>query len=92
MFGKRSENEKESLAGRVRTFYLEAAKSVFGMTLILGGIIGVSDYSDERIILLSHGGRIAVSGKKLFINVYENNTVEITGKVEAVSFKYGKIR
>ena len=92
MFGKLCDNDKEKFSGKIRTFYLEATKSTNGMTLILGGIIGVSDFSDEQIVLLSHGGRITVSGKKLFINVYENNNVEIAGKVEAVSFKYGKVR
>ena len=90
MISKRNNKSERSTINEVRRFYLEAKKTERGMTIMLGGIIGVSDFSDEKIILLSHGGRICVTGSKLFINVYEQNNVEIAGKVEAVSFKYGK--
>lgn len=72
------------------SFHLEADRSTKGMSVILSGVIGISDFSDSTIHLLTHGGRIIVSGKKLFICVYENSTVEIVGKVEGVVFKYGK--
>ncbi len=72
------------------SFHLEADRSTKGMSVILSGIIGISDFSDNSIHLLSHGGRIIVNGKKLFICVYENSSVEIVGRVEGVIFKYGK--
>ena len=72
------------------SFHLEADRSTKGMSVILSGVIGISDFSDSSINLLSHGGRIVVNGQKLFICVYENNSVEIVGKVEGVVFKYGK--
>ncbi len=72
------------------SFHLEADRSSKGMSLMLSGIIGISDFSDSFILMLSHGGRILVNGKNLFIGVYENNTVEIQGKVEGIVFKYGK--
>lgn len=72
------------------SFHLEANRSSKGMTLLLSGIIGISDFTEEQIVLLSHGGRITISGKRLFINVYENNNVEIVGRAEEISFRYGK--
>ena len=45
---------------------------------------------NEKITLLSHGGRICISGKSLFISVYENSNVEIVGKVGEIVFGYGK--
>ena len=71
-------------------FHLEADRSREGLSIILSGIIGISDFSDHFIHLKSHGGRISVLGKKLFIKVYENSSVEIVGKVEEIVFKYGK--
>ena len=78
------------LASPLSSFHLEADRSNHGMSIMLSGIIGISDFYDDFILLKSHGGRIRVSGKNLFIAVYENNTVEIQGKVEGIEFKYGK--
>ena len=78
------------LSSALSAFHLEADRSTRGMSVILSGVIGISDFSDSSIHLLSHGGRIVVNGQKLFICVYENNSVEIVGKVEGVVFKYGK--
>ena len=87
-----TENNKEQADNRrgLSSFHLEADRSGSGLTLILSGIIGISDFSDSFILLKGHGGRICVQGKKLFINVYENETVEIVGRVEDIIFKYGK--
>ena len=71
-------------------FRLEANRGTMGMSILLSGIVGVSDFSDEKITLVSHGGRIIIQGKKLFISVYEANSVEIVGKVMEIIFKYGK--
>ena len=62
------------------SFHLEAERCAKGMSMLVSGIIGVSDFSDDNIILLSHGGRVSVSGKRLALNIYENNTAEIVGK------------
>lgn len=78
------------ISSALSSFHLEADRSTKGMSVILSGVIGISDFSDSSIHLLSHGGRIVVNGQKLFICVYENNSVEIVGKVEGVIFKYGK--
>ncbi len=72
------------------SFHLEADRSIRGMAIILSGIIGISDFSEEQIILNSHGGRILINGRGLFICVYEGGSVEISGRVEEIAFKYGK--
>ncbi len=80
---------KETPRG-LSSFHLEADRSKSGLSIILSGIIGISDFSDSFIDLKGHGGRISVHGKKLFISVYENGSVEIVGRVEEIVFKYGK--
>ena len=84
-----SNNNNKGARG-LSSFHMEASRCRSGLSIILSGIIGISDFSDDFIYLKGHGGRIIVQGKKLFINVYENENVEIVGKVEGISFKYGK--
>ena len=78
------------IPGGLSGFHLEVDRSRAGLAIVLSGIIGISDFSDNYIHLKGHGGRISVHGKRLFINVYENSSVEIVGKVEEIVFKYGK--
>ena len=87
---KTDKSNRHGAPSALSSFHLEANRSPHGMSIILSGIIGVSDFSDSEIILLSHGGRICVKGKRLFISVYENYTVEIVGRVEEIVFYYGK--
>ena len=73
-----------------QSYHLEADRSRRGMSVFVSGIIGIGDFSEESVLLRSHGGKVLVSGKRLDISVYENRTVEISGRVEEISFKYGK--
>ena len=90
MTEKNQPNSRSGIPSGLSSFHLEASRSSRGMSLMLSGIIGISDFSEERIELLSHGGRVIISGKRLFINVYENNNLEILGKAEEIIFRYGK--
>ncbi len=72
------------------TFRLEAVRHGRGMSILLSGIVGVEGFNDTQIMLKSHGCRIEVMGKRLNLTVFENNSLEITGKIEGVDFKYGK--
>lgn len=86
----KSDNHKFLPSSALSAFHLEANRSRSGMTVTVGGIIGISDYSDTGVLLMSHGGRICILGKRLKLCVYENNTLEISGKVEDIKFSYGK--
>ena len=50
------------------------------------GVLSILDFSTELAILKIRRGRIRVRGGGLSIAVYENRTVEIFGKVEALEF------
>ena len=71
-------------------FHMEGQRSGRGMSLLISGIIGLRDFSDTCILLMSHGGRIIISGRRLLLSVYEGNCVEINGRVEGIEFRYGK--
>lgn len=71
-------------------FHLEIDRVRGGISVLLGGIIGINDFSEERVELSSHGGRIVIRGKKLGASVYEQGNCEVRGRVEGVDFVYGK--
>ena len=71
-------------------FDLSCEKALGGLSLLVGGIIGVSELDDGRTELLSHSGRVIVSGRGLKLTVFENKSVEINGRIEGINFVYGK--
>ena len=84
---------KENLScikGPLSAFHIEADRSPSGLTVRVGGIIAITDYSEERVSLKGHSGRLTVLGERLRMTVYEDKTVEILGRVEAMEMKYGK--
>lgn len=83
-------NKGEKRVSPPTSFRLEAVRNKRGMSLMLSGIVGVSEFNDESVHLKSHGCRISVKGKRLCITVFDNSSIEITGKVEGIDFGYGK--
>jgi hypothetical protein len=79
-----------SLLYGLSPFHIEANRSAEGMSIVLSGIVGISDFSDGFICFKSHGGRIKVFGQSLFLNVYEAGNAEIVGKIQEIAFDYGK--
>ena len=71
-------------------FYLSCERVVGGISMIVGGVIGVVDFTEERVELLSHTGRITVLGHRLSMTVFENKNIEIFGGIEDIKFVYGK--
>ncbi len=58
--------------------------------MLIGGVVGIREYSDTDITLATHGGIVGIVGKRLALTVYEGNSVEIVGRIEEVTFCYGK--
>ena len=71
-------------------FYLSCERTSGGVSVIVGGIMSVTDFSPEGVMLAGHTGRISVQGKGLSMAVFENKNVEIRGRVEEIKFAYGK--
>ena len=71
-------------------FYLSCERSPGGVSLLVGGIIGVSELDSGQTELLSHSGRIRVGGRDLRLTVFENKSIEINGAIEDIKFIYGK--
>ena len=74
----------------VSSFRMEGERSSRGMCIRFSGIMGIDQFSENCIEIVNHNGRIKLQGKRLEITVFENNQVEINGKVEELYFVYGK--
>lgn len=66
---------KKSLYG----FKLSAEASVGGVRLELTDCIGIREFCDSRVTLVTKRGRIEILGDKLSVTIYENRTVELFG-------------
>lgn len=86
----KTKRERSSPPSPMSRFNLEANRHVRGMSMLIGGVVGIREYSDETMILATHGGRVGISGRRLSLTIYENNSVEVVGRIEEVTFSYGK--
>ncbi len=72
------------------SFSVELRKSAVGAVMLVSGVLGVGELTEERITLLSHGGRLYIAGDKLSLSALENRTLEIYGRITGLEFSYGK--
>ena len=69
---------------------IEIRKGARGATCAILGVIGISDLSDEQIVMLTHRGRITLRGSSLVLVIYDSGIVEVEGKIEGVELGYAK--
>ena len=78
-------DEKSLRTGAVkkslRSFKLSAEATVGGVRLELTDCIGIREFCDSGVILVTKRGRIEISGDKLSVTLYENHTVELFGSI-----------
>jgi len=84
--------EEGARSSGLSLFRLEGERSASGMSIIFGGVVGVNRLSDESVEMKSHGARVHLSGRRLRVTLYENRSVEISGRIESIEFIYGKGR
>ncbi len=68
-------------------FHMDATRSGKNLNAVISGVISVIDFSESKILLLTHGGRIMINGTSLAMSIFENQTVEIKGKAENIGFE-----
>ena len=90
-------NINEQLIGSVldigiNTVSLEIRKSKIGAVLVAVNVVGIRELSRERIVLLSHSGNIEILGGRLSLSIFEDKSVEISGRIVGVELNYGKNR
>lgn len=72
------------------SFHIEIKKSSRGAVAVVSGVMSIGEYTDSSVELLSHSGRMNLSGEALGISVLEGRVVEIYGRITEVRLNYGK--
>ena len=88
---KNESNRKHYMGFTESPFSLEMRKGRKGGILSVSDVVSVSDFSEERIELLSRGGRMCVTGERLVLSLFEDRAVEIYGKITGIEIQYGKV-
>ena len=52
--------------------------------IIITGAVGVSEAAEDSITIKCHGIKIRICGSKVKMNILENNTLEIVGRIEEI--------
>ena len=73
-------------------FAIEMRKGRRGGVLSVLQVVAVSDFKDDRIELVSKGGRLTVSGEGLTLSLFDGRIVEIYGRITGIEIFYGKVK
>ena len=71
-------------------FHCEIDGDAAHTSIILSGINSIRDFSDNTVLLRTRGFFVKITGKALSLAVYENKTLEISGKIFAMELIYDK--
>ena len=88
-----TEKNKITLSDAARLtsdFHLAMDRLGRGISLTLSGASAIRDFSDECALFRVRGFFVRVRGSNMSIIVYENKTVELTGRIEGVEIVYDK--
>ena len=77
-----------SLGGK--SVSIEMRKNSRGAVAVISGVVSVSEFSDDGIEILTHGGRIFILGEGLGISALEDHALEIYGRIVEVRLTYGR--
>ena len=69
---------------------IEIRKSSRGAVAVVSGVMSIGEYTDTAVELLSHSGRMTVTGESLGISVLEGRVVELFGRITEVRLGYGR--
>jgi sporulation protein YqfC len=78
-------NERRNISA-FSDFHVDVDRCSRGIALTVYGARGVLDFSESECLVKVRGGKISVHGSELYISVYENNAIEIAGRIERVCF------
>ena len=73
-------------------FAIEMRKGRRGGVLSVSHVVAVSDFKEDRIELVSKGGRMTVTGEALTLSLFDERSVEIYGRIKGIEIFYGKVK
>jgi hypothetical protein len=83
---KKNQAEKMVMPKFPKSFHIEADRVGANISVCVGGVISILDFSEMGAILKVRGGKIKICGASLSVAVYENNIAEVCGKVFGIEF------
>ena len=65
-------------------FYMQATGTRFGGSLLFFGVDSIKEYFDTSVLISIKRESIKVEGEHLKIAIFEEKTLEISGKIEKI--------
>jgi len=67
-------------------YHMELYGGVNNMSAIISEVVGILEITENLIKVMTRSGNISVSGTSLNIHIFEYKALQITGKIENISF------
>lgn len=80
----------KELPGISPVVHLEADMFGKGLSLIISGVVGISEMSGNEIKLLLKFGSITITGNNIKIDVFESKTLHLSGIIDSIFFSKNK--
>lgn len=80
----------KALQGLSSDFHVEMDRDTRGIKILVSGVKNISELSDNLVVLKCAGFRLSIKGEALSLSVYEEKTLEISGRLEVVEFENSK--
>ena len=87
---KKIQKPISNLVSKASPFHIEIDKAGAGFLISASGIKRIAELTESKISLKFNKGTLGVSGANLSLSLYEDKTVEISGKLEVIEFGYTK--
>ena len=79
-------NDEKLQRDILSAFHIDLDRCIRGLAATVSGARSVIDFNESECLLGVKGGRVRIFGKELNISVFENNTLEISGRIGGVEF------
>ena len=67
-------------------YHIELNAVSGGIAAVISRVVGIQEITDDFIKIMTKNGNITVSGSSLQIHVFEYKTLQISGKIDNLSF------
>ena len=87
MIEKSDKKDKGGTKTHAPSFRMEADGGIFGLSVRMYGVFGISELSSSVIRLSLRGGNVKFVGKSLELLIYEGSCAEIKGRIDKVEIE-----
>ena len=87
MIEKADKKKEGSTKTHAPSFRMEADGGIFGLSVRVYGVFGISELSPTVIRLCLRGGNVEFIGRSLELLIYEGSCAEIKGRIDKVGIE-----